>query len=205
MENDGTVYIFRKFFTKYVYRIGEDGLEMSHSNAFDKQETVFSYDVIPVQPTFSTTWSRAAFWLMIVFSLFFAIILIAAFTGQDHERAAYFIWGIPAVASALWYIRSRQRSLLFQGQDGSFLYLLFSTRHYDEMKAFVSAIEQAKLKYQEAKIKYYLPTIGQNGVYGRLMDLRERQIIDNKGYEYLIKKTDELSSPQITGFQKRNA
>lgn len=195
-------YTAKKGFKTQSYEIKKDGVYIYISSLFSKEEYKVPYDTIPAAPSTYTEKSKGAFWCMVVFTLFSLITLILLFTGDDVEKGAWLFWGAFAAVSAVWYLLSKRSYIIFNGPHGATLYFKLNNKNEDVVEEFIENIESSKMKYLEMKVKQYLSSLGRDKINGYIIDLRENMIIDDEGYEHLMKKAEEFSTVDIMGFRK---
>ncbi len=197
----GQTYTIRKGIEKQSYEIKEDGVCVNISSPVSNKEYKISYEEIPTNPTMYSERSKPAFWLMVIFGTLSIVTFTLLVAGGDVENYAWLFWGIFAVICTIWYVFSKKSYVLYTRFNETVL--CFSLRkNKGNIEKIISEISTLKLKYLEAKIKRYLPTLGLDKVNGSIIDLRENMILDDEGYEYLIKKAEEFSTVEVVGFKK---
>jgi len=196
----GQIYTIRKGIEKQSYEIKEDGVCINLSSPVSKKEYKISYEEIPANPTKYSERSKPAFWCMIIFGTLSIVTFILLLVGGDVENRAWLFWGAFATICTIWYVFSKKNYVLYTRFNETVLYFSLS-KNQENIEKIISEINTLKLKYLEAKIKRYLPTLGLDKVNGYIIDLRENMILDDEGYEHLVKKTDEFSTLGIVGFK----
>jgi hypothetical protein len=194
-------YTTRKGIEKQSYEIKEDGVRVIISSPITKKEYSVSYDEIPANPTTYSERSKPAFWCMVVFWVISIVTFVLLLTGGDVENLAWLFWGSFATVSTVWYLFSKRSYIIYTRFNEVVLYFKLN-KNKENADEFITKIKTLKLKYLEAKIKRYLPSLGLDKVNGYIIELREKMILDDDGYEYLTKKVEEFNAINIVGFKK---
>lgn len=194
-------YTTRQGIEKQVYTIKQDGISVFISSPTEKKEYKINYDAIPANPTIYSERSKPAFWCMVIFWTLSIVTFSLLLAGGDVENLAWLFWGIVAVICTIWYVLSKKSYVIYAGFNGAVLSFKLSRKN-DDAEKLRATIKTLKMKYLEEKIKRYFPTMGFEKTNGYIIELRENMILDDEGYESLVKKAEEFNTVNIVGFKK---
>ena len=195
-------YTTKKGFKKHSYEIKEDGVSIFISTPISKEEHKVPFDVIPEASSIYSERSKIAFWCMIGFSVLSILCLVILLGGGDAEEFAWLFWGFFATTSAVYYFFSKKTYIIYSALNEVVLYFKIDNRSEDDVEEFISQINISKMKYLEIKVGQYLRTLAREQVNGYIVDLRERMILDDKGFESLVQKVEKYGQTNIVGFKK---